>query len=252
MSRSGFLLCTFIAMSAVTVEAQIEPGPLPIVAADVRAAIPRFKADPSIAGVLGVGAEDLPTRGLGFVAGAHVYPLRFDKITFGFGAEILGSRARRTRAPAAEGQPEGPTIETRFRAISPQISFNFGHRDGWSYISGGMGWASLTSERATPEARPDDGRRKTINYGGGARWFAKKHLALSLDLRFYAVSPRTATAGQPGYPRMTVIVFSGGVAFRQAASRPRRHSSNRRAALPATECSDGCHPSARARGLRTI
>ena len=27
----------------------------------------------------------------------------------------------------------------------------------------------------------------TINYGGGARWFAKKHMAFSLDVRFYEI-----------------------------------------------------------------
>jgi Ca2+:H+ antiporter len=37
----------------------------------------------------------------------------------------------------------------------------------------------------------------------------------------------------------------------EAARAPARHSSSNRAALPATEWSDGVHPSARARGLRT-
>ena len=216
MFRAGLLLWVCIVLSAGAAAAQTEPEPIPVFAADVRAAIPRFKADPLIASGLSVAVDDLPTRGLGIVAGAHVYPLRTRAVTFGFGAEILRSRAERTKPAAAEGAPEGPAARTRFSAISPQLSFNFGHRDGWSYISGGLGSASLASEieLGSGVAMDDSPRSKTINYGGGARWFATKHLAVSLDLRFYAVSPRPATATGPGYPRMTVMVFSGGIAFR--------------------------------------
>lgn len=197
--------------------AQTEPGRIPVFAADVRVALPRFKADPTIASGLAVTVNDLPTMGLGFVAGAHLYPLRTRAMALGIGAEIIRSRGRRTKEPATEGGPEGPTVRTRLAALSPQVSFNFGHRDGWSYISGGMGNASLTSvlEATGTAASGDDSlTSKTINYGGGARWFATKHIAVSLDLRFFAISPRTATATDRGYPRMTVIVFTGGVGFR--------------------------------------
>lgn len=218
MVRVGLFVCAvvFILLPSAA-SAQTEPGPIPVFAADVRLALPRFKADATVASVLAVAPTDLPTLGLGFVGGAHIYPLRTKAITFGLGAEILRSRARRTKAPATEGGVEGPTVETRLSGVSPQVSFNFGHRDGWSYISGGMGWMSLTSVIETTGlagADDDTARSKTINYGGGARWFATKHVAVSLDLRFYAVSPRTATATDRGYPRMTVMVFTGGLAFR--------------------------------------
>ncbi|HEV3484735.1 MAG TPA: hypothetical protein VG106_04965 [Vicinamibacterales bacterium] len=219
MVRVGLFVCaalSFILLPSAA-SAQTEPGPIPVFAADVRLALPRFKADPAVASVLAVAPTDLPTLGLGFVAGAHIYPLRTKAITFGLGAEFLRSRARRTKPPATEGGVEGPAVRTRLSGVSPQVSFNFGHRDGWSYISGGMGWMSLTSviETTGPAGADDDAARsKTINYGGGARWFATKHVAVSLDLRFYAVSPRTATATDRGYPRMTVMVFTGGLAFR--------------------------------------
>ncbi len=29
----------------------------------------------------------------------------------------------------------------------------------------------------------------TVNYGGGARWFIKHHLAFSLDVRVYEIQP---------------------------------------------------------------
>ena len=88
-------------------------------------------------------------------------------------------------------------MNSRFAAISPQVSFNFGARDGWSYISGGIGWSTFTAERQDEPLPDPESRIKTINYGGGARWFAKKHLAVSMDLRFYAVNPQLPTSLTP-------------------------------------------------------
>ena len=45
---------------------------------------------------------------------------------------------------------------------------------------------------------------QTVNYGGGARWFIKNHLAFSLDVRFYEIQPGTPdspAAGQPADAR---------------------------------------------------
>ena len=39
---------------------------------------------------------------------------------------------------------------------------------------------------------PDDEPLNTINYGGGARWFIKPHVAFSFDVRFYAINPGLA------------------------------------------------------------
>ena len=35
-----------------------------------------------------------------------------------------------------------------------------------------------------------------------------QHIAVSLDLRFYAVNPQDATAGRPAFPRMTILSLS--------------------------------------------
>lgn len=187
---------------------------------DARGAMARFKSVAAIGTALGVDANtSLPTRGFGAVVGAHVYPIRRRSFAMGLGAELLlRTRGSRTAAATSPTGPDGPTVTTRMSALSPQVSLNFGKRDGYSYVSGGLGWASLTSERdatttlaATSEG---EGRRQAINYGGGARWFVKKHLAFSLDLRFYAVRPRDATTTVPAYPRMTVMVFSAGISTR--------------------------------------
>jgi hypothetical protein len=55
---------------------------------------------------------------------------------------------------------------------------------------------------------------KTINYGGGARWFAKKHLAFSFDVRFHAINPGTASGGFPPSPRTTFLVIGAGVSVK--------------------------------------
>jgi hypothetical protein len=182
---------------------------------DVRGVFARFKQDPGVAAALDVEASDLPTRGLGLVAGAHVYPLRTRSFALGLGGEVLlRARATRTAAPATETDPDGPTVVTRLTALSPQVSLNFGKRTGWSYLSGGIGRASFTIELEQSPVGDPESRPMAINYGGGARWFARKHVAFSLDLRFYAIRPQDATTVRPAYPRMTVMVFSAGVSAR--------------------------------------
>ena len=226
---TGPLLLVFVLLLALpsVVTAQPAGDPLPDerqpigrFAADVRGSMPRFKQTVLIANTIGVDPTELPTRGLGLVFGAHVYPLRMGRVTLGLGAEVMTSRANRREESDDETTPDGPTVQTRFSTLSPQASLNFGASEGWSYLSGGMGWSRFSVEREeTPGGTPTGNseaapRRKTINYGGGARWFAKKHLAVSFDLRFYAVSPQLATPTHPALPRMTVMVFSLGAGFK--------------------------------------
>jgi len=161
-----------------------------------------------------VDSNDLPGHGFGLVFGGHVYPLHKGVVTFGFGGEVVASRASNTVQPANTTDPTGPTLRTTFSSVAPQFSVNFGKRDGWSYLSGGLGWARLTTER---EDRPETAsapRVKALNYGGGARWFANKHLAVSLDLRFYKINAQEAVGTRPAYPKVTLLVMSGGVAFK--------------------------------------
>jgi len=187
---------------------------LPIAAVDVRAAFPNFKSESTIATALQVSSTDLPGHGLGLGFGGHVYPLHKGIVTFGFGGELVMSRGSNTVEPVKETDPKGPTLRTTFSSVAPQFSFNFGKREGWSYLSAGLGWARLTTER---EDRPESAsapRVKALNYGGGARWFAKKHLAVSLDLRFYQINAQAAVGTRPAYPKVRMLVASGGVAFK--------------------------------------
>ena len=164
--------------------------------------------------------KELPSLGLGVSAGAHWYPLKIKKFTLGLGGQFLRSSGSTTVVNELWTPIPEPSIKTRFQAISPQVSVNFGGTSGWSYISGGMGKAkySVTKEIDSrwEEEEPDiDGRwLNMINYGGGGRWFAKEHLGFNIDLRFYQISPLAANDKFLGLPRQTVVIFSVGVLFR--------------------------------------
>jgi hypothetical protein len=109
---------------------------------------------------------------------------------------------------------DGPAVRRHFTTFSPEISINFGHRKGWSYISAGMfGQSKLYLERedAPVSAAP---YRSTINYGGGARWFTTDHIAFSVDFRWYSVAEQAAEPGIVAQPRTTLLVLSGGIAFK--------------------------------------
>jgi hypothetical protein len=183
-------------------------------AADLRVVVPRFPDDVDVAAALGVASTNLPASGLGIAGGAHWYPARLGPVTLGVGGEVLLSRGSNTLEPAGDSAVGGPTVKTRFSTISPQISLNFGRRQGWSYLTGGLGWASFRTELADSPVADGLARPVSFNYGGGARWFAREHLAVALDLRFYAIGAQAAAPGRPAYPAMTLMVFSGGVSFK--------------------------------------
>ena len=205
----GLLVLTAVSNAIAQDAPRIRPF-----AADARGVSGRFKGDPNVAASLEVTPATLPTRGFGVVVGAHWYPARLGRMTLGFGGELMTSRGSRTQEPATEGGADGPTVKTRLSVVSPQVSFNFGGPDGWSYISGGIGWANFTTEREDRPLADPSSRTKTINYGGGARWFTRKHVALSVDMRFYAINPQDATTARPGFPRMTLLMFSVGAGFK--------------------------------------
>ena len=163
----------------------------------------------------GLSLAELPGLGVGVDVGAHVYLPKWRAITFGIGGELTFGRAHST-PPTVAGQPTfvRPVTE-RFMSVAPQLSFNFGTGHGWSYLSGGIGksvWSIHPDGEEPGEA--DLAQLKTINYGGGARWFAKQHLAFSFDVRFYTVDPSTPQFGFPSRPRTTLMIIGAGVSLK--------------------------------------
>jgi hypothetical protein len=203
--------CGLVLMLAGPAAAQ-RAEPIGLFAADARIAFPGFKQTQEVADALGVDALDLPRRGLGLVFGAHLYPVRRGAVTLGIGGEVMASRRGSTQE--TDDKTTGPTVITRFSSASPQVSLNFGAKQGWSYISGGMGVGRFSTELESSTSTTSPDRIRVINYGGGARWFTNRHTAVSLDLRFYSVNSQEATAGHPAQPGMTIVTLSAGVGFK--------------------------------------
>ena len=227
MKIAGQLVLVFLLCTGATASAQ-DPQPVPpppqplrsepigLFVFDARGVMASLKPSALIAANVGrTEPTDLPGRGFGLSVGAHLYPLRSPRFALGVGADILlRARGSKTIPAATEDGPEGPTIVTRMTAFSPQVSLNFGRREGWSYVSAGMGPASIVTELADDPFPDAESTPRAMNYGGGARWFTKKHVAFTFDVRFYRIPAQAATAARPGYPPLTVTVLSAGVSVR--------------------------------------
>ena len=204
------LMMTFVAPA----QAQDPPPKIGPFVIDLHGTVPRFPQEQPLADSRAVQLDELPGVGLGIHGGAHVYVLTIKPVTIGLGADFTIARAHQD-APQRAEDVFGRAVTERFTHVAPEISFNFGTGDGWSYISGGIGpgvW-SVVAEGG-PDLAANHERLKTINYGGGARWFIKRHLAFSLDLRFYAINPGTPTAGLPAGPRKTLRFLGAGISVK--------------------------------------
>ena len=192
--------------------AQDPPPKIPLFVFDIHGTVPRFPSTQPLADSRNMQLAELPGVGLGLQASVHLYPVRWRGITFGIGGEVTGSRSR-SQPPATNANLR--SAEEKFLSAAPQLSFNFGTGNGWSYLSGGIGLAqwSLIPAGQNPFTSDTD-RLKTINYGGGARWFAKTHVAFSFDVRFYAINPGTPYLGYPGSPRTTLMIIGAGVSLK--------------------------------------
>jgi len=195
------------------------PRRLPAAVFDIRGFYSKLGQDPVTAAGLGLEAADLPARGLGGVAGIHVYPIRLRNIALGIGAEGVLARGHNERNDDNDVlQPQTSLltqpIDQRLRGLSGVLSLNFGHRDGWSYVSAGMGPMSfVTYLGGTMPAEPRP-VANTLNFGGGARWFMKRHVAFCFDVRFYQTRPELKTASYPARQRTKLLVMSAGMAIK--------------------------------------
>ncbi len=137
----------------------------------------------------------VPARGFGLDAGGHVYLFTLGPARLGLGANYVRVR----------GTAEG--IASTVSTVAPQVSFNFGTRDGWSYLSAGAGraWVEAAIERETEPSTQESGGMLSVNAGGGARWFVASRLAVGFDVRWHRLS---------GPPRTTLLSASVGLSVR--------------------------------------
>jgi hypothetical protein len=198
--------------------AQEPPPPIGLFVVDFHGVVPAFGDNAELASSRpSLNQSPLPGAGLGISAAAHFYVLpKIVGIRVGLGGEAIIGRS--SSSPNASSTstltPLQPVTEV-FKEFSPQLSLNFGSGNGWSYLSAGIGrsvW-SIVAEGGTPLPQDEDPIR-TINYGGGARWFAKKRLAFSLDVRLYEIDAVPATATFNGSPRTVLLVIGAGISVR--------------------------------------
>ena len=178
--------------------------------------MPRFKEDIGVATALGVASTNLPSRGLGIAGGAHWYPVRMGRLDHARHRRRDSDQPRQQHARAGNGRrtPRARQSRRGFRPRQPQVSLNFGKRQGWSYLTGGIGWAGFRTElEASPVADSDSRPRASTTEA--ARAGSRRNISrCALDLRFYAVSAQEAAVGRPAYPSMTLMVISGGISLK--------------------------------------
>ena len=222
MRRVRMRICVVLLMTAIGLFgrpalAQDPPPPIPWFVVDLHATVPRFPSDDEqLAESRGMTVAELPGRGLGAQIAVQVYPLRTKAVTFGVGGELMAGRARQTPAPGATVAGVVPlrAAEESIRSFSPQVSLNFGNGSGWSYLSVGLGqttWSLATEDLI--DYPPNSDKLKTFNYGGGARWFIKPHVAFSFDVRFYVISPGFDYIF-PASPRTRLLIIGAGVSLK--------------------------------------
>ena len=195
--------------------AQDPPPPIPWFVVDLHASVPRFPSDdPLLAESRGMNIGELPGTGLGTQNAVHLYPLHTRVLTVGVGGELAIGRASQTPAPAVAGATPLRAAKERITSLSPQVSLNFGNGSGWSYLSAGLGQTTWSIEpEGLGEYLPNSDKLKTLNYGGGGRWFIRPHMAFSFDVRFYAINPGFAYIF-PATPRTRLLIIGAGISVK--------------------------------------
>jgi len=220
MRLAGILTCLVLAaaspaLAQTTPPVAAKPAPdnrIPFVVLDGRGVLARIGTDARTATELGVAELDLSPKSFGVTAGAHVYPWRGKSMALGIGGETIFAQSSFEPLDPKTNKPGGKVYNRRLSAMSAQLSLNFGHKAGWSYITAGFGPLVFATYPAT--VTNDALGEGTLNYGGGARWFNWDHVAITMDLRFYATNPTNATVNTVGRSRNTLFVMSAGFAIK--------------------------------------
>jgi len=143
-------------------------------------------------------------------------------MTLGAGAHVAtgqGSASTTIKIGSGDDQTSRttPQVTTRITSLLPYMSMNFGHKLGWSYLSVGYGRSKVSSSlEATadlPAETVPEAWNPALNFGGGAKWFMKPHLGLSVDVRFTKLSSRGQTDVLPSAKRTQVVTLSVGISI---------------------------------------
>lgn len=214
-----FLLLAFLVASTPAL-AQT-PDRLPWFSVDLHAATVGL---PQAEGWVPVVSADtkLPGRNWGMAVGTTVYPLKLKIITFGVGASLItgkgtGDSSIQLGSGSTATTKATQVVHTGITSLAPQLSMNFGHKRGWSYLSLGIGRSKVTSRSdalaTTRGVIVPEAWNSALNFGGGAKWFMKKHLGAGFDARFVKLASRSATAVLPSAKRTQLWNISAGISI---------------------------------------
>ena len=132
--------------------------------------------------------DAVPARGFGYEVGAHVYRFHLGAARLGLGANYIRVNGTATDA------------RVTMQLFVPQLSFNFGTANGWSYLSAGAGPVRVVGEKRFDTT--------SVNAGGGARWFTSNHLAIGFDIRLHKL------AAIKTFPQTMLVSASVGVSVK--------------------------------------
>ena len=205
--RAGIVVVALLAAAPAAGQTTASP-PGPYVF-DVRAATSGVPNDLSFYPTLTTGV--VPARGFGLDVGGQVYVFTLGPARVGLGANVMLIRSSATALVPPEDPLPGQRLTLNLRTVAPQVSFNFGTRDGWSYLSAGLGVASVTTRtEEITEGERESGQLRALNFGGGARWFITERVAFGFDVRAHKI----AASGSSGTPAMTMMAVGAGLSLR--------------------------------------
>lgn len=212
MRLTLLVICASLVTAPALAQTPKKDTRIPIFVVDARGVFGRIGQDETTAKGLSTTAVNLPATALGGAGGAHLYLWRGKSMALGVGGEAILARGSHALPDAVTLKPSTTVINRRLRGASGQLSLNFGHRAGWSYLTAGLGPTSFESYLAG--TTPDGLRPTSLNFGGGARWFNWEHLAFTADLRFYSTKPALATPNTAARLRKNLLVFSAGISIK--------------------------------------
>ena len=215
------LVAVLMLLGAMPAAAQTRE-PLPLFAIDLHAATVGLPQAEGWVPVVSADTE-LPGRNWGLSGGATIYPFRLGLITFGFGASLITGKGTSESLTIVSGSGSTattritPAVHTSITSLVPQISINFGHKLGWSYLSAGVGRSKVSSFSdavgTTPGTAVPEAWNQALNFGGGARWFMKPHLGAGFDVRFVKLGSRSESGTLPAAKRTQLWNISAGISI---------------------------------------
>jgi hypothetical protein len=222
MPRRAAHILALVVLSVLPAGAQVPPVPPGPYVVDLRGALGGFPDASGFFPAVPTGTV-VPSRGFGIDAGGHVYLFDLGPARIGVGLGFVRVHHRTSPdAPASSGgsstSPPAPRtipdVAATLTTFAPQLSFNFGTADGWSYLSAGLGRARVKTETSGIErtATQDSGSVSSLNFGGGARWFRSDRLAITFDVRFHMLG--AGKAREAPTPKATVVTASAGISIR--------------------------------------